>query len=194
MSERIPVGLGLLALVALSVPLLGAVPASAHSSVASAQPSYNQALDGPPASVVLAFTSEIRTDAVTATVVVQDEDDHDWADGALEVTTTGVGQAVDPAMPDGRYQVRWSVVSADGAPLEGSYRFTVGDFPPESNPLNAPLTERRSDWFRAVTHALVGALLGLTTYALWTTYGRKAPTGPAPASANAPPTNNEDNS
>ncbi|WP_275006213.1 copper resistance CopC family protein [Promicromonospora iranensis] len=191
MSERIPVGLGLLTLIALSVPLLGAVPASAHSSVASARPSYNQALDRPPSSVVIAFTSEIHTDAVTTTVVVEDEDDHDWTDGVLEITTTGVAQAVDPEMPDGRYQVRWSVVSADGAPLEGSYRFTVGGVQPEPNPLNVPLTGTRSEWFRAVTHALVGALLGLTAYALWATYHRKPPTGPAPS--NAPPTNNEDN-
>lgn len=194
MIERKPVRLGLLFLVALTAPLpLGAVPASAHSAVASAQPSYNQPLDEPPPSVALSFTSEIQTVAVTAAVVVQDEGGNDWADGALEVTATGVDQTVDPAMPDGRYQVRWRVVSADGAPLEGSYRFTVGDVPPESNLLDVPLTEGRSDWFRAVTHAVVGALLGLTAYVLWTTYHRRTPTGPATTTANAPPTNDKDN-
>lgn len=173
MGKRIPAGLGFLIVVGLCASPLGTRPASAHTSVASARPGYNQTLDRSPSTVALTFTSEIRTDTATATVVVQDEDDHDWADGPALVTATHVEQALDPALPDGRYQVRWSVVSADGAPLDGSYRFTVGDVPPESNPLDVPLTEGRSDWFRAVTYGLVGTLLSVTAYALWTTYRRR---------------------
>ena len=173
MSKRVSAGITLLIVTALSAPLPGVGQASAHSSLASARPASNQALDGPPSVVALTFSSEIQTDPATATVVIQDEDDHDWADGAAHVTATGVDQGLDPALPDGRYQVLWSVASADGAPLDGSYRFTVGDVPPESNPLNVPLTEGRSDWFRGVTYLTVGALLVLTAYTLWATYRRK---------------------
>lgn len=173
MGKRIPAALAFLIVAGLSASPLGAGQASAHTTVASAQPTYNEALERRPSSVALTFTSEIQTDATTATVVVQDEDDRDWADGTVLVTATGVEQALDPALPDGRYQVRWSVVSADGAPLDGSYRFTVGNVPPESNPLDVPLTEGRSDWFRAVAYVLVGTLLSGTAYALWATYRRR---------------------
>ncbi|SEM86153.1 copper resistance protein CopC [Cryobacterium sp. TMT1-3] len=122
--NRLLAGLGALALAA-TFAIGGAAPAaSAHDSVLATVPSNTEHVDLAPATVSMRFTDDIMQ--LGAIMLVVDSAGTDWAQGepALDGPTASV--AVDPALPDGGYQVRWRVVSADGHPISGTFDFSVG--------------------------------------------------------------------
>jgi hypothetical protein len=116
---------GALALAA-GLALVGAAPpASAHDSVLSTAPADTQHVDLAPETVSMRFTDDIMQ--LGAIVLVVDSAGTDWAEGEPVLDGPTATLAVDPALPDGAYQVRWRVVSADGHPISGTFDFTVGD-------------------------------------------------------------------
>lgn len=122
--RRVVAGLAL----ATTVTLLALAPASlasAHDEVASTAPASQQNLDAVPDAVSMVFTDDILD--IGATFLVVDESEKNWALGDMQVQGTEATQAVDPDMPDGRYQVRWRVVSSDGHPISGTFDFAIGE-------------------------------------------------------------------
>ena len=121
-----------LALAALAVlgPFVPA--ANAHDQVAYTAPAESEQLDTAPADVTMQFTDEVI--AVGALMLVVDESGQDWVDGPMAIDGATVVQPLKTGLPDGTFDVRWRVVSADGHPISGTFRFSVGDEPPAEAP------------------------------------------------------------
>lgn len=123
---------GLAALVTVvllgGLALLGlATPASAHASLVTISPRPDQVLAAAPAAVVLTFSDTV--DLKTATVQVLEP-----AGAPLAVGTpvhagddpTTLSVALPASLGDGTRTVLYRVVSTDGHPVQGSFRFSVG--------------------------------------------------------------------
>jgi methionine-rich copper-binding protein CopC len=120
---------------------VGASTGWAHGSVEATTPRAGERLASPPVAVRVEFSSRLR--GAGGSVVVEDSAGRNWAAGPASVDAATLSQRVDPRMPGGDYQARWKAVAADGAPLHGVLRFTVGAVPGNSNPLNPVVTAER---------------------------------------------------
>ncbi|MEU8815366.1 copper resistance CopC family protein [Actinoplanes sp. NPDC048796] len=109
-----------LALVATVAVLLPGAPAWAHNSLAEASPAKNATLKKAPESVKLRFLQKLNPTATTITIT-----------GAAPVTASApkiegaTGTITFDPLPNGEYTVAYDVVSKDGHPVKGSYKFTV---------------------------------------------------------------------
>lgn len=121
-----------LALAALAVLAPFAPAANAHDQVTFTAPAEAEHLDTAPAEVTMQFTDELI--AVGALMLVVDGSGKDWADGPMAVDGATVVQPLKTGLPDGTFDVRWRVVSADGHPISGTFPFSVGDEPPAEAP------------------------------------------------------------
>ncbi|MES9537025.1 MULTISPECIES: copper resistance CopC family protein [unclassified Actinomadura] len=97
-----------------------AVPASAHTALASASPAKGSAV-APPSQIVLTYTDPVRLPRV----VVTDASRKQYQAGSAQAVDNKVTQAVNGKLPNGEYTVGWRVVASDGHPVEGTYTFTV---------------------------------------------------------------------
>jgi methionine-rich copper-binding protein CopC len=113
-----------IALAGVAVLVIGA-PVSAHDELGGSTPAKDEQVDRMPTEVELRFGGTPLE--IGATVIVADADGEDWADGAPEVRDGVVTAAVRDGAPDGFYQVRWRIVSGDGAVVSGHFGFGVGD-------------------------------------------------------------------
>lgn len=115
--------LGLLA----AALIVGVTPtaASAHDQVLSTSPASQEHLDVAPTEVSMVFSDAVLD--LGATVLVVDEDGTDWSANMVHIDGSAVRQGLTGELPDGRYQVRWRVVSADGHPISGTFDFAVGE-------------------------------------------------------------------
>ncbi|XVV13344.1 copper resistance CopC family protein [Actinoplanes sp. CA-131856] len=121
-----------LALVAAVAVLLPGAPAWAHNSLAEATPAKNATVKKAPESVKLRFLQKLNPTATTITIT-----------GATPVTASApkiegaTGTITFAPLPNGEYTVAYDVVSKDGHPVKGSYKFTV-TAPVTSSPAAAP--------------------------------------------------------
>ncbi|MGW4755958.1 copper resistance CopC family protein [Streptomyces chartreusis] len=97
--------------------------AAAHTELESSSPSADASLVGPPPRMTLTF-SDTMTEKY-AQVAVTGPGGASAAQGEPQVKGKTVTLTLDPAAPAGRYTVGYRVVSADGHPVSGSYRFSV---------------------------------------------------------------------
>lgn len=111
-------------LLCLGFALCTAPGAQAHDQVISANPQAEQQLSTAPRQIELSFSGELMT--LGFEVLVVDASDTNWAHGDAAVNGTDLTQPLAAGLPDGEYRVRWRVVSSDGHPISGSYRFRVG--------------------------------------------------------------------
>ncbi|MFF3855405.1 copper resistance protein CopC [Micromonospora sp. NPDC002575] len=111
------------ALAALAVLVAPAAPAAAHNSLASAVPAADARLTTPPSEITVRFLQKLNPDLTT--VVLSDAARRVVPTGAPVVAGTRATVTVAEALPDGAYTVAYRVVSTDGHPVQGSYRFTV---------------------------------------------------------------------
>lgn len=118
--------LAAIAAVTLALGAALAVPtaASAHDQVISTDPAEGQVLATAPSHVTMRFTGELMQMGVIVFVV--DGSERDWVAGEPIVEGAELVQPLEAGMPDGSYQVRWQVVSADGHPISGFFDFAVG--------------------------------------------------------------------
>ncbi|WP_344180528.1 copper resistance CopC family protein [Kribbella lupini] len=151
--------------------LLPAPGAWAHSPLESSTPRAGEHLATMPARIELAFVAPVED--VDASVVLADDQGTDWTAGPAAVEDMYVSSPVRPGLPDGRYEIRWSVVSFDGAPMSGVVSFTVGAAE-DTNPLNAVLTADAAFWVRVSVFTVLGGLLAFMAYGLVTVYGRRS--------------------
>jgi methionine-rich copper-binding protein CopC len=118
----------LLALFSLWVSILTPLSATADAELVSAQPGVEEVLDQAPTEIWLEFSSDIRAEDASISVLSVSGPGGDDAviDGAIQVEGNIVTQPLMPNLPDGQYFVLWDVTSADGQDLVDSYEFAVG--------------------------------------------------------------------
>lgn len=99
--------------------------AGAHSALVSASPGNGERVEGGPGVVRAVFNEPLQAGASRLEVVNAEGKTVGKAEsgGGPEMAAT-VGD-----LPPGEYTVRWSIVSADGHALRGSWRFTVAGSP-----------------------------------------------------------------
>lgn|SRR5690625_483107 len=100
----------------------------AHDQLVASDPAHDEQLDTAPDTIRLSYSGEVL-DLGTA-VVLADQDQAQWPTGEPQLAGRDVEVAVLDELPDGRYEVRWRVVSSDGHPISGVVPFVVGDPPP----------------------------------------------------------------
>ncbi|TFD47788.1 copper resistance protein CopC [Cryobacterium frigoriphilum] len=115
------------AALALLLPIALATPAGAHDQVISSTPAEGEHLAAAPGEVAMTFTSDVLE--LGAIMLVVDANGEDWASGPPELEGAQAVQALTDGLPDGAYQLRWRVVSADGHPISGTVDFTIGSVP-----------------------------------------------------------------
>lgn len=121
-------------LLALATPL----PAAAHESLVSSDPASGARLAAAPETVTLEFSADVLE--IGAAIVVLDGGGADWVRDEPQIAGSTVRATLESGLPDGGYEIRWQVVSADGHPISGRVPFTVGD----GAPLEAPGADERS--------------------------------------------------
>lgn len=110
-------------LLLFSAVLLGwSLPAHAHTSLVSSDPSEGARLDSAPQQVVLTFSENLNQPSEAGLVV-----DGTTRDASVEVDGRRLVVTATGERPDGAYQVNYRVVSADGHPVTGTLSFTVGE-------------------------------------------------------------------
>jgi copper resistance protein C len=103
--------------------LVGPAPASAHNSLVSSAPADGAELRRAPTAVTLTFDQPVgRRFGVVA---VTGPGGEKVQAGALQVSGTKATQQLRTLSRPGTYQVAWRVVSADGHPISGTFRFRV---------------------------------------------------------------------
>jgi copper resistance protein C len=153
--------------------VLAGGPALAHNSLVEAVPKKDAVLKKAPAEVRLTFLQKL--DARFTTIVVTDAGKQKVPTGEPEAegktgTVTFAGE-----LPNGDYTVAYRVVSSDGHPVQGSYKFTLAS--PDSaapTPAAAPVTsapaivaesvtepEEATAWWPFAAAFAVVALLGV---------------------------------
>lgn len=108
----------------LAVPL-GTAPAWAHNSLTDAAPAKNAVLKRAPEEIRLTFLQKPDPKAVTVDLAAENGTPVPVGEPAVEGNASVVS-ITDP-LDNGIYTVTYRVVSRDGHPVRGSYRFTVDD-------------------------------------------------------------------
>jgi copper resistance protein C len=109
-----------------------ASPASAHTELDNAIPAAGSSLNRTPGTIQLTFTEPV--DADLATVVVRGPDGAMLSDGAVRQSATGLMQPIVPSRTAGTLVVSYRVVSLDGHPVSGTFRFEVLRGDPNAQP------------------------------------------------------------
>ncbi|WP_381793319.1 copper resistance protein CopC [Streptomyces niveus] len=109
-----------------AAPLLyAAQPAFAHTELVAGSPAESASESRTPRIIELTFSDEMTSRY--AKVALTGPDGGQSAAGPPQVAGRTVTLPVKPGLPAGSYTVGYRVVSADGHPVAGSYRFTVED-------------------------------------------------------------------
>jgi methionine-rich copper-binding protein CopC len=104
-----------------------ATPALAHNSLIGSDPKDQATVDVGPQAVTLTFDQPVQDDAGANTIALigPNNSDH-WETGPAKVDSNVVSAPVGPLGPAGQYSVNWRVLSADGHPVQGTVKFTLG--------------------------------------------------------------------
>ncbi|MBD2757911.1 copper resistance protein CopC [Yimella sp. cx-573] len=100
---------------------LGAAPAQAHDTLRQSIPE-NGARTEPIEAVSLVFTANVLQ---TGAAVEVTGPSGAVTDGAPQISEALVTQQVKTPLAAGAYTVRWRVLSSDGHPISGTFKFTV---------------------------------------------------------------------
>lgn len=115
-----------------------AVPAQAHAQLVESTPAHGEALQVPPSDITMLFSEDLLE--LGGAVLVADSSEESWSEGDIVYDGPRVKVNMRSGMPDGRYEVRWRVVSADGHPISGVLSFTIGDVEDNARPTSATST------------------------------------------------------
>lgn len=126
-----PVG-GLILAVMAGLVLL-APSAAAHASLTSANPGADESVEVLPGEIRLAFTDKI---SAPAHLVVTAPDGTRIVEREAEIDRNEVFAAIPESPYSGQYRVDYKVISADGHPVDGAYRFTVEQGAAVADPAN----------------------------------------------------------
>lgn len=123
---------------AVFVLLFGASSASAHDQLISTTPTNKAQLSTAPSKLTLTFTAKLLD--LGNEVVIADAKGANWSLGKSTLSGDTMSQPVKAGLPTGQYEARWRVVSSDGHPISGSFRFAVGE-PVSDGSLLPPMTQ-----------------------------------------------------
>ncbi|MER7457957.1 copper resistance protein CopC [Micromonospora sp. NPDC126480] len=127
------------ALTVVTLLLVPASPAAAHNTLKTATPAKDARLTAPPEQITLEFMQKLNPSFTTITLADAAQQKVPTSEPA--VTGTKGTITIDQALTNGAYTVAYRVVSADGHPVQGSYRFTVADPTATAGPeVSAPAT------------------------------------------------------
>ncbi|WP_326564460.1 copper resistance CopC family protein [Micromonospora peucetia] len=130
------------ALAAAALLLVPATPAAAHNTLRAASPADGAHLTTPPTRITLEFAQ--RLDPTFTTIALTDAVGRKIPTGAPAVDGTKGTVTIDETLGEDTYTVAFRIVSADGHPVQGSYRFTVaggvGAAPETTGASSAPQT------------------------------------------------------
>ncbi|RJL32541.1 copper resistance CopC family protein [Bailinhaonella thermotolerans] len=104
----------------LTTFVLGTGTALAHDRLKSSNPAKDASVEKVE-KVELVFSNTVRL----PTVIVSDADGKRFESGPAETDKETVTQALNGALPPGKYKIAYRVVSSDGHPIEGVIPFTV---------------------------------------------------------------------
>jgi len=155
-----------LAALVLALGLAAPRNASAHAALLATSPNSGARLARAPERVSLRFSEPLEPSLCSIALV------------SLDGTTRKLAVRVDahdvrtlvaalPPLADGGYRVQWSIVSADGHPVSGSFAFFVGAEalqappPPEQRTLAQPLPGPATVLLRALALGSLMAFAGL---------------------------------
>ncbi|WDQ01829.1 copper resistance protein CopC [Micromonospora chalcea] len=124
----------LAALFTAALLLVPATPAAAHNSLQEATPARDARLTTAPTQVTLRFLQ--RLNPAFTTITLRDATDRQVPASAPAVDGATGTVTIEEPLANGTYTVAYRVVSRDGHPVQGSYRFTVAD--PAAPPAAAP--------------------------------------------------------
>ncbi|WP_064445653.1 copper resistance CopC family protein [Micromonospora sp. NBRC 110037] len=124
----------LLAALFTAALLVPATPAAAHNSLQEATPVRDARLTTAPTQVTLRFLQ--RLNPAFTTITLRDSTDRQVPASAPAVDGATGTVTIEEPLANGTYTVAYRVVSRDGHPVQGSYRFTVAD--PAAPPAAAP--------------------------------------------------------
>ncbi|PPA60240.1 copper resistance CopC family protein [Micromonospora chalcea] len=124
----------LAALFTAALLLVPATPAAAHNSLQEATPARDARLTTAPTQVTLRFLQ--RLNPAFTTITLRDSTDRQVPASAPAVDGATGTVTIEEPLGNGTYTVAYRVVSRDGHPVQGSYRFTVAD--PAAPPAAAP--------------------------------------------------------
>ncbi|MBP1783932.1 methionine-rich copper-binding protein CopC [Micromonospora sp. HB375] len=124
----------LAALFTTALLLVPATPAAAHNSLQEATPARDARLTTAPTQVTLRFLQ--RLNPAFTTITLRDATDRQVPASAPAVDGATGTVTIEEPLANGTYTVVYRVVSRDGHPVQGSYRFTVAD--PAAPPAAAP--------------------------------------------------------
>ncbi|MGW0243031.1 copper resistance CopC family protein [Micromonospora chalcea] len=124
----------LAALFTTALLLVPATPAAAHNSLQEATPARDARLTTAPTQVTLRFLQ--RLNPAFTTITLRDSTDRQVPASAPAVDGATGTVTIEEPLANGTYTVAYRVVSRDGHPVQGSYRFTVAD--PAAPPAAAP--------------------------------------------------------
>jgi len=134
--------------------LLGAGPASAHTSLVSTDPTEGQVLVTAPESATFAFNEPVRLQSGGVHVF-----DATGRELEAQARTTDQRLVVDlpSGMDEGTFVVAWRVISSDGHPVAGALTFSVGT--PSATVATAAAVPQAAP---TVVKALLGVVQALT--------------------------------
>ncbi|MFD6611506.1 copper resistance protein CopC [Micromonospora chalcea] len=124
----------LAALFTAALLLVPATPAAAHNSLQEATPARDARLTTAPTQVTLRFMQRLNPAFTTITLRDAAERPVPASEPAVNGATGTV--TIEEPLGNGTYTVAYRVVSRDGHPVQGSYRFTVAD--PAAPPAAVP--------------------------------------------------------
>jgi copper transport protein len=101
------------------------VPASAHATLVSSNPTSGSVLDASPAEITLQFDERVDTVPGSIRMVTAAGDEVDI--GRAEHRTASELAASLPQLADGTYVVAWKAISADSHPVSGAFTFSIGE-------------------------------------------------------------------
>ncbi|MEV4544342.1 copper resistance CopC family protein [Micromonospora echinaurantiaca] len=124
-ARRTVAGLFAATVAAVAMLLVPAAPAAAHNTLKAATPARDARLTTAPTRITLEFMQKL--DPAFTTIALSDAAERRIPASDPAVTGTTGTVTIDEPLANGTYTVAYRVVSADGHPVQGSYRFTVAD-------------------------------------------------------------------
>jgi len=112
--------------IALVLLLALAGPAAAHSELRASVPATGARLAAAPDGAVLTFNEAVQ---VTAFRLFRASGEEVALTRAGAIATAPEFRIALPALAPGAYRIEWRIISADGHPVGGTIRFTVGAGP-----------------------------------------------------------------
>lgn len=113
-----------------------AAPAAAHVELVATDPEDGSSLEGPPSTVVIAFSGDLQTD--TGTVQVADAAGTDVVSGPLVIEGPCVEVPLAGDAAPGDYTVTYALIAGDGHETTGEFSFTITAPEPTPTPTQTP--------------------------------------------------------